>query len=229
MLDFTDFFAHFHLFQASDIPHVVIVHDIINLLETSIFAEDEDEKMEVVQINSDGEDENEIDLKVNIHNFLNDSRFIDKQGKLDYGVKLANYLPILCEAQAFAKKMISDNESKTNQKEKKNKPFLDEMILIVGMECMNGEFEELYPFWRYFKFERFLRCDFDEHTNVISIKYDKDRSDDGKQSQTPSTGTVSEDSNGMKTRRKRRRPPTVYCYVGSDHIDMIQKNKSNKK
>ena len=229
MLDLMQFFTHFHLFEANDIPHVVIVHDIINLLETSIFTEDSDDEQMNVQVISD-EDDDGMDEKANIHNFLHDDGFFDENGNLDYGVKLANFLPILSDTQTYAKKIISDNLSKTNQNDKENEAFLDEMIFIVGMECTDGEFEELYTIWRYFKFERFLRCDFDKHTNVVSIKYDTDKSEDGQQSQTPMSEERDDQMNQIerKSRQKRRKPPTVYCYVGSNHIDMIQKHRPNK-
>eukprot|EP00485_Elphidium_margaritaceum_P016825 CAMPEP_0202725402 /NCGR_PEP_ID=MMETSP1385-20130828/181726_1 /ASSEMBLY_ACC=CAM_ASM_000861 /TAXON_ID=933848 /ORGANISM="Elphidium margaritaceum" /LENGTH=253 /DNA_ID=CAMNT_0049391455 /DNA_START=326 /DNA_END=1087 /DNA_ORIENTATION=- len=175
-------------------------------------SSDDDDDDDFDELN-DSEDEQEVDSSAH-----EDEDFLDEDGKLDYAVKLAHLLPVLHETQRCVKQFLQKNKNKNNANTNTNanvnvngastnSSFLQEMICIIGMECLQNELIELYPFWRQWNFERFLCCKFDPFSNLIKIRYD--------------TEPESESQNSVVSKH----PPPVYCLLGRNNLDMIRKPK----
>ena len=262
LIDLFGYFTHFHLYQDDKFPHVVIIYDIIQYLEVSLFCQDEDnhdndmendndiendfDQSQDYPVPSDTDDDDDDDYEdSNDNNNNNDGDdnkeekeeeedidsseneddiedFLDKNGELDYGIKLAQFLPILHETKRCVAKFLKNERNEVNKTKNKRLGFLDEMIVMIGMECTNNEFNQqsnsLYPFWRNWMFERFLKCNFDPITNIIKIQYDTNDNDENNNDNDEDE----DDDIDMNINKISKEPPPVYCLVSQNHIDMIR-------
>lgn len=244
LLDLSSFFANFHLFEEKEYPHVVIIHDIIRYLELSLFCEieenhhnnndnDDDEDLDLDLLGSstdsssseenedktDEDEEKEKEKETNNDSDKDSSQdededFLNEDGELEYGIKLAQFLPILKSTKNMVGKCFkkecdgSSNKKKIHNSGLKMR-FLKELTVMIGMECLENECEELYPFWRMYGFERFLKCSFNARHSVIRIQYDTETDNDN-------------NDNDDNDNHNKKLPPSVYCHVTNRNIDMIK-------
>ena len=215
-LELTQYFSHVQLYEAGQVPHVVIVHDIVRYLELSLFLFQEDEGATERKQGSDDQFESAMGshrAEAKAPEFEDDghSDFVDGDGKLEYAIKLAQLLPIVESTRKCAQRRL---QNETQRGDAQQSGFLQEMICIVGMECADDELLHLAPFWRRSNFRRFLRCTFCAASKVVAVRFE--------------AGAESNDPKKDKVREQDKASPTVYCYVGEQTLDMMMVRNAKK-
>ena len=200
-------------------------------------SEDDEDGMELSEDdeapdkNNDAENENgaddgnqlEMELKMSMMDEERTAEFLDEKGRLEYDFKLTAFLPILRLTQETAANIMrgdGNDVNNGNNGNQENSQNLQEMICIIGMECLSGEFEDIYPLWRRWKFERFLRCEFNPKSNIIRIEYDIPKVQAAKENETD-TDIHMKTVNHNRNSSKSKRPPAVHCFVEEQTMSMV--------